>query len=157
MITKNKLSGQPNMRPKEQFNTSSSKTSRFARPTGKNTRKFLLLLVTLLIVVAGATFATIIMMRGNTNTDAPANEIPAIDDNIDEDDAENNVNEDANVVETDLENDAEGDVVETDLENDVDGDVLETDLENDADGDIVETVTIPITETPAETDTLNEE
>ena len=106
MITKNKLSGQPNIRPKEQFKANNSRSSHSVNPTEKKSLRFLLLLIAIMLLVTGATFAVIAMMRGRINTDAPADEIPAIDDGTTEKKTEKNTKNsteepvDDNIIET---------------------------------------------------------
>lgn len=137
MITKNKLSGHPNARPTEHFNTGniSSKSST------KNIKKFLVLLIGILLLVAGATFGVISMLKNPTSTDAPADEILAPDDSSDK------------TPETmpDSKNSGENSGEET------------TELVNEA---VIETITVPIAEATEEnateptaetpTETLNE-
>ena len=88
MITKNKLSGQPNTKITGKFNSgSSNKNSK----KGKKSKKFVLLLLGVLILVAGGTFAAILVIRNNINHDVPAGEIPPIEDDTDKDSIEGRV------------------------------------------------------------------
>lgn len=98
MITKNKLSGRPSGKLTEKFNlgeTSEGRSSVKSRVRTKSevrakskgekgqrkSTKFMLLLLALLLVVAGVTFGVITVVRKNINSDAPASEIPPIEEN----------------------------------------------------------------------------
>jgi len=83
MITKNKLAGRKNTRSAQQIkagNTNTTDNKGYKNKSASSKRlKQILLLLGLLLLVASATFGLIALVRPSSNDDAPADEIPPID------------------------------------------------------------------------------